>query len=127
MQLCDVRDYIRSIFPEAEHFQIGRIDGNAEKCIGIYSGEQPEAKPCFGKKTYDTLAVSVLVYWAANAKETDAAAKLLYDRLEAADFPEIGGHTVPLIALKHAAPQDCTRPGSPVYERVIEAEIYYNL
>ena len=127
MQLCDIRDYIRSIFPEAAHFQIGRIDSNSEKCIGIYDGAQKEAKPCFGPKTYDIIPVSILIHWTANARETDATARQLYDRLKAADFPTIGGHIVPLIALKHTAPLDCTRPESPVYERVIEAEIFYNL
>lgn len=127
MQLSDIRDYIREIFPEAAHFQIGRIDGNSEKSIGIYSGEPHEAKPCYGPKTYDTISVSILVYWTENARETDAAAALLYERLNAAHFPTIGGHTVPLIALKHTTPQDCTRPESPVYERVIEAVFFYNL
>lgn len=127
MQLSEIRDYLRTIFPEADHFYIGRIDASKEKCIGVYEGAPLPAVRTFGPKTYDTVPVSILVYWTDNARETASAAKLLYDRLLAADFPTVGGHTVPLIALKHTAPQDCTRPNSPVYEQVIEAVFYYNL
>ena len=127
MNLSDIRDYLRGIFPETKRFFIGRVDTAQEKCIGIYDGEPLPAVYALGPKTYDTLSVSILVYWTDNARETEAAARALYDRLRAADFPEIGGHSVPLISLKHDAPQDCTRPDSPVYEQVIEAVFHYNL
>lgn len=127
MQLSDIRDYLRELFPEAEHFYIGRIDSGQEKCIGVYDGEPLPAVRPLGPKTYDTLSVSILVYWTENARETAAAARTLYDRLLDASGTFIGGHAVPLISLKHAAPVDCTRPDSPVYEQVIEAVFYYNL
>lgn len=126
MQLSDIRDYLRKLFPEAEHCYIGRIDSSQAKCIGVYDGSIRPAVRCLGLQTCEELAVSILVHWTDNARETDEAAQRLYDCLKAADFPEIGGHTVPLIRLLHTAPQDCTRPESPVYERVIEAVLIYN-
>lgn len=127
MQLSDVRDWLRTVFPEAEHFYIGRIDGNHEKCIGVYDGDPIPPVRCIGPQTYDTLSVSILVYWTDNARDTNAAARLLYDRLRTANFPTIGGTAVPLISLTNAAPVDCTRPDAPVYEQLIQAVIYYNL
>lgn len=127
MELCDVREYVKRILPEAEHFYIGRMDASQEKCIGIYDGKPIPKRPCIGIKTYDELSVSILVHWTGNARETGTMARLLYDRLEAADFPEIGGHIVPLISLQTTAPMDCTRPESPVFEQIIEAVLIYNL
>lgn len=127
MQLCDVRDWLRTQFTEAAHWYIGRIDGSKERCIGVYDGEALPATRCIGPKTCEELPVSVLVHWNDNARETDDAAARLYALLAAADRPLIGGHEVPLIRMLHATPIDCTRPDSPVYERVIDVVIIWNL
>ena len=126
MQLSDVRDWLRTVFPEAARAYVGRIDAAQERCIGIYDGQARPAVRALGPQSYDVLPVSILVYWTADARETQAAAQTLYDRLRAVRRPVIGGHEVPLIALTSTAPVDCTRPESPVYEQVIEAVIYYN-
>jgi hypothetical protein len=127
MQLSDVRNWLRALFPEAAHLYTGRIDGRQERCIGVYDGNPLPASACLGPVTCAELSVSVLLHWTDNASETEEAAALLYQRISEADRPEIGGREVPLIRLLHDAPVDCTRPDSPAYERVIDMIIIYNL
>ena len=127
MQLRDVRNWLQALFPEAAHLYTGRIDSRQECCIGVYDGDPLPASACIGPVTCAELPVSVLLHWTEDARETEEAAAQLYQRISAADRPEIGGHEVPLIRLLHDAPVDCTRPDSPVYERVIDMIIIYNL
>ena len=74
MQLADVRDWLRGLFPEAARAYVGRIDAAQERCIGVYDGQARPAVRALGPQSYDVLPVSVLVYWTADARETQAAA-----------------------------------------------------
>ena len=127
MQLSDVRDWLKEIFPEAEHFYIGRIDSSQEKCIGIYDGNPIPDSPCISFRTFREIPVSILIHWTENAKVSQASALELYSRLQSADFPEIGGHKIPLISLLNSSPVDCTPPESLIYEYVIHINIFYNI
>ena len=104
MQLSDIRDWLKTIFPEAEYFYIGRIDSSQEKCIGVYDGSPVPSAPCISFRTCREIPVSVLIHWNENARETEAAALNLYQHLQDADFPRIGGHTVPLIVMRAVRP-----------------------
>lgn len=127
MQLSDIRDWLKAVFREAEYYYIGRLDSSHEKAIGIYDGELRPDIRCLGPKTYQEKAVSILVHWNQNARETEDAAMRLYSLLRDTHCPVIGGYMVPFISLRHTAPQDCTENGSGTYDRVIEAVFYYNL
>ncbi len=126
MFLKDIRDWLKGVFPQAEHFYIGKLDVSEEKAIGVYQGDPRKARRCVGPTTYAERSVSILVHWTNNARETEGAAQQLYDLLKTADRPVIGGHTVPFIALEDNEPQDCTGGGS-IYESVINAVFYVNL
>ena len=127
MQLSDVRDWLKEIFPEAEHFYIGRIDSSQEKCIGIYDGNPLPDSPCISFRTFCEIPVSILIHWTENAKASQEAALKLYHCLQNIHFPEIGGHAVPLIVLLNSSPVDCTPPESLIYEYVIHINIFYNI
>ena len=127
MQLSDVRDWLKEIFPEAEHFYIGRIDSSQEKCIGVYDGNPLPETPCISFRTYQEIPVSILLHWTENAKFSQKAALDLYKRLQNIHFPEIGGYKIPLISLLNSSPVDCTPPESLIYEFVININIFYNI
>lgn len=127
MNLSDIREYLKKIFPEAEHFYIGRIDASQEKCIGIYNGQTRPAIRCIGLQTYQEMSVSILIHWTENARETQSSALALYQRLYHADCPEINGYHIPVIHLQSNAPVDCTPPESLIYEYVIDLNLIYNL
>lgn len=129
MTLSDVRDWLKTLAP-AEHYYIGKLDRKADKSLGVYSRAQtgaPAETALGGLASTKTAVkrVSLLLHWNNNAKETEAAAQELFDRLRAAENIRIGGCLVDYLRLMVPEPVDVGTDENGVYERVIWMDVYY--
>lgn len=129
MTLADIRDWLKTIRVGAEHYYAGKIDAGKEKVIGVY--ERPEYGPAEvalgGLETTKTLhrRLSILVHWNRNAKETESAARYLYNNLLCAENVTIGGIHIDVLALGVPYPVDVGTDDSGIFERVIWIDLYY--
>lgn len=123
---ADVRDYLRSL-AIAEHCYIGKLDNKPDKAFGVYSlrNGEPPVRAVGTVPTYDVIGVSVLIHWNENARETELAARQMYQLLYSVKNVSINQHTVYLIELLTPEPEDVGTDEKGVYERVIELKIYY--
>ncbi len=123
---ADVRDFIKGM-NLAEHYYIGKLDNKPDKSFGFYTLKrgEPPVRAVGTTPTYDVIGISVLIHWNDNAKETELAARQLYQQLYQIKNIEISSHTVYLIELSVPEPVDVGTDEKGVYERVIELKIYY--
>lgn len=129
MTLAEIRDWLRTM-DAAEHYSVGRLDNGKEKSLAVYDrpryGQPVTALGGPERSSYDVKGVSLLLHWNRNARETEAAAQALWDRLLRAahiDTPD-GGH-IQFIRPESPAPVGVGTDESGVYEYVIEMNIYY--
>lgn len=68
MMLEQLKNYIKANTDVGEGIQLGGIDGNTEKCIGVYPGKPPAAqRVCLGgaeQTRAGEFYAAVLVHWA---------------------------------------------------------------
>ena len=129
MLLTEVKDWLKEVFPVAEHFYCGKLDNKKEKSIGVYQ-RRPSGNyniPLGGKenKSYEEKDVSVLVHWTKYSGETEEAAFSLFEQIRDAMDIVIGGHRVFFIRLEVPEPIDVGTDDNGVYERVIWLKIFY--
>lgn len=129
MTLSDVRDWLKTLAP-AGHYYIGKLDRKEDKSLGVYSRASTGTPPTTalgGLASTKTAVkrVSLLLHWNNNAKETEAAAQELFDRLRAAENIRIGGHRADYLRLLVPEPVDVGTDETGVYERVIWMDVYY--
>lgn len=123
---ADVRDYLKSLSP-ARHFYCGKLDNKPDESVGVYSLRHtaPPVRMVGTAPTFEVIGVSVLLHWNQNARETELAARRLYQALYTAKNVTISEHTVYMIELLVPEPVDVGTDEKGVYERVIEMNIYY--
>lgn len=129
MTLSDVRDWLKTL-DCAEHYYIGKLDRKQDKSLGVYSRAQTGAPPGIalgGLEATKTAVkqVSLLLHWNNNAKETEAAAQALFDRLRAAENIQTGGCRVDYLRLLVPESVDVGTDENGVYERMIWMDLYY--
>lgn len=128
LSLADIRDWIKSL-GAAEHYYIGKLDNKMEKSIGVYqrqeNGPPVTAIGGLGCTKYDIKKISVLVHWSKNARETEAAASALFEKLRHFTSVEIGQTHITYLMLLIPEPQDVGTDDNGVYERVIWFDLYY--
>lgn len=128
LKLADIRDWIE-LLGVGEHFYMGKLDNKKEKSVGVYQRRQsgPPHIAIGGLKNtkYDVKPVSVMLHWTDNAKDTEAASFLLFDKLLNVTNVEIGGTHINYIRLMVPEPQDVGSDHAGVYERVIWLDLYY--
>lgn len=126
--LANVRDWLKG-FAGAEHYYIGKLDAKQEKSVGVYvrsrSGPPRTALGGLPQTGYDEKAVSVLIHWNSNARETEAAAAALFEHLRALGQTTIAGVNVYQVALDVPEPQDVGTDDNGIYERVIWFTLRY--
>ena len=157
MQLSNVRDWLKTL-DVAENYYIGRLDNKKERSLGVYarrgSGRPVMALGGLTNSGYGILRVSLLLHWNRNARETEEAARALWDAVccvtdidisapgtvSAAPSADTEGASDPNAEAEEAAPVAAhiqyVQPNVPepvavgtddggVYEYVIELNIYY--
>ena len=129
MTLAELRDWLKTL-AVAEHYSIGRIDGNAEKALGVFD-RRGRGRPVLaigGRDctSYGVKPVSLLLHWNKNARETEEAAHTLWTAIEEARHVDLpGGGHIQCVRMTVPAPVSVGTDKSGVYEYVIEGEIYY--
>lgn len=126
--LADVRDWIRTL-GVGLHFYIGKIDNKQEQSIGVYE-RQAYGPPVIAVGGLDDtkteiMQISLLIHWNKDAKETDAYARSLYNKLLCASQVQIAGVPINYIYLGTPKPVDVGSDAAGVYERVIWLDLYY--
>ena len=82
-----VKDWIKERLPEGTGISVGRIDGNADKYVGVY--DKPVRGPqhvCIGgppMTRYQEKRVSILIHWTKNPVDAEAAAGALWQQMYA--------------------------------------------
>ena len=127
--LAELRDWLKTL-DAAEHYSIGRIDGSEEKALGVYDrrGRGRPVMAIGGRacSSYGVKPVSLLLHWNRNARETEDAARALWETLEEArhvDLPD-GGH-IQCVRMTVPGPVSVGTDKGGVYEYVVECDIYY--
>lgn len=129
MTLGEIRDWLRTIAP-AEHYYTGRLDNKEEKSLGVY-GRRSRGAPAvalggMGLTSYGVRAVSLLLHWNRNARETEAAASALWEALLCqAHVTLAGGGHIQCVRLTTPEPIPVGTDKGGIYEYVIEMDVYY--
>jgi len=71
------------------------------------------------------MCVSLLLHWNNNAKETEQAARKLFETLYSIKNVKINEHTIYIIELLTPEPIDVGTDDKGIYEQVIEVKFYY--
>jgi hypothetical protein len=129
MTLSEIRDWLKDIGIADNHY-IGRLDNKKERSIGVYGrsrkGQPPVALGGMGLTSYGVRAVSLLLHWNTNARETEAAARALWDALLCAAHVDLpGGGHIQCVRMNVPEPVAVGTDRGGVYEYVIEMDVYY--
>lgn len=129
LSLADVRDYLKTLNNTVpENYFIGKLDNKKEKSIGVYQLKTDTPNICLGgleNTPYDKKSISILIHWNNNFKETEIASWELYEKLQDIQNIRINDINIYFINLLVNEPVDVGTDDNGVYERVIQAEIYY--
>ena len=129
MTLSEIRDWLRTL-DAAENYYTGRLDNKREKSLGVY-GRSRKGAPVvalggMGLSSYGIRAVSLLLHWNRNARETEAAARALWDELLCAAHVDLpGGGHIQCVRMNVPEPVAVGTDQDGVYEYVIEMDVYY--
>lgn len=123
--LVEFKDFIKT-FEVGEHFSIGIIDGALDKSIGIY-GQAPSYRiEAIGKESkYSMTYMRILVHWNKNLRETETAARSLFESLRYQSDFDMGEIHVNYIDLLTEEPIFVGTDENGVYEYVISMRIFY--
>ena len=128
MMLEDVRDYVESL-ELSEHTYMGKMDSKKEKSIGVYHSkrEKPYRMAIGGPslQSYGVKSVSFLVHWNKSPRDTEKAAKTLFEALRDTENVTINNRTIKFIQLLYDEPINVGTDDDGVYEMVIDAAVIY--
>lgn len=124
--LSEFKDYLKT-FNIGEHFSIGKIDSTKDKSIGVYGDVNSQRIEAIGKdSSYDKANMRILVHWNKNLKETEQAARSLYETLRYQNNFIIGTDTyIQYIDLLQGEPTFVGTDENGVYEYVITLSLIY--
>jgi len=130
LTLLDIANHIGTMgIVDRSHVYCGKMQGNTEKCIGVYnlSGSREKRETIGGDKnsSYRVKTVSLLVHWNKDSEQTEIIAERLYQAVGHVRDTDIGGKRVLFVRLLTDNPVDVGTDDDGIYEMVIEAEFYY--
>lgn len=124
ISLAGVKDWVKSL-GIGDNFSVGRINTNLDKSLGIYSRDNRASVliPVGGlqNKSYDIKAVSILIHWNDNARESEENTLALFEKILSARNVVIDGKEVKFIRIV-SDPVDVTDPKEGVFEYVIQCD-----
>lgn len=123
--LVEFKDFIKT-FEVGEHFSIGIIDGALDKSIGIYGNSPSYRIEAIGKESkYSMTYMRILIHWNKNLRETETAARSLFESLRYQRDFDMGDIHVNYIDLLSEEPIPVGTDENGVYEYVISLRIFY--
>ena len=134
--LAEFRDYLKTL-DLAENYYIGKIENAKLKTIGLYGQQSQRRVEAIGKQSsYDIAGVRILVHWNKNARESETAARNIFESIRYitdADMPvpqALAGEDVSVVHVDYldlleAEPTFIGTDDNGVYEYHISARIYY--
>lgn len=123
--LVEFKDFVKTL-GIGEHFSIGKIDGSKDKSIGIYGGAGSQRVEAIGRQsTYDTANVRILIHWNKNLRETEQAARSLFEALRYRQDFDMDTIHVYYFDLTTGEPVFVGTDDNGVYEYVITLTILY--
>ena len=130
LMLEQVRDWIISIDPSlADCIAVGGIDGNKDKCVGVYDNPRTSGKMriCVGGMActrYQEKQVILLIHWTNRATEAENKAAQLYKKLCGLSHFQMGALSVVSVDPGYG-PVSAGRDFHGVFEYVININIIY--
>lgn len=133
MELADVLQWLKGLDAFGGDAEVGwtiaKLDASRQKRVGVWqradysgSGTALGGAACTATRVK---RVQVLVHWNRNARETELAAKALYDAAAAAARPQIGAARASYVQMQMPEPADVGADEGGVFERVIWLDIHY--
>ena len=124
--LATFRDYLKTL-NLADNYYIGKIDNTKLKTIGIYSQPGMRRIEALGKaSSYDVAGIRILVHWNKNARETEEAARNIFESIRYITDADISEEVhVNYLDLIEPEPNFIGTDDNGVYEYHISARIYY--
>lgn len=123
--LAEFKDYIKS-FGIGDYFSIGKIDNSKDKSIGVYGDTNDFRIEAINKfSSYDKANMRILVHWNKNLRETEDAARTLYNNLRYQTDFDMSTIHVYYVDLLQGEPIFVGTDANGVYEYVITLSLYY--
>ena len=127
--LADIRDWLKTLNNKADNYYIGKLDNKNDKSIGVYQGKNTiSPRITLGGRensSYEVKAITILIHWNLNARETEEFSYKLYQELLRQNSVVINNHRIKMIKLITNESIDIGTDEKNVYERVIDLEFYY--
>jgi hypothetical protein len=127
--LADIRDWLKTLNNKADNYYIGKLDNKNDKSIGVYQGKNTiSPRITLGGRensSYEVKAITILIHWNLNARETEEFSYKLYQELLKQNSVVINNHRIKMIKLITNESIDIGTDEKNVYERVIDLEFYY--
>lgn len=122
IELCDFLETLNL----AENYYIGKIDNSKLKTVGIYPLAAMRRVEAVGKESsYDVAGFRLLVHWNKNARQTEDAARNVFEKLRYINSLDMGNIHVDYIDLTDGEPVFLGTDENGVYEYHIAGNIYY--
>ena len=123
--LAQFRDYLKTL-NVARYYYIGKIENSKEYALGVYSNPHLRRVEAIGKvSTYDVAGFRLLLHWNRNEKETEIAARELYQKIRYITETEMDDVYVYYIDIDDGEPVFVGTDDNGVYEYHISGTIYY--
>ena len=128
MTLDEIRDWLKTL-KAAENYYIGRLENKKEYSIGVYEGEAA-GRPVIAiggrqNSSYDVRTVSLLLHWNRIKKESEIAARELWNKLSEVNDEDAGENHIQYLQMTVPEPVGVGTDGSGVYEYAINFKLYY--
>ena len=101
--LADIRDWLKTLNNKADNYYIGKLDNKNDKSIGVYQGKNTiSPRITLGGRensSYEVKAITILIHWNLNARETEEFSYKLYQELLKQNSVVINNHRIKMIKL----------------------------
>ena len=123
--LAKFRDYLKTL-DVASNYYLGKMVNETEKSLGVYSHQGHRRIEAVGKQSsYDIAGFVLLLHWNKNARESEDAARDLYEKIRYITDRDMNGLHVQYLDLLESEPSFVGTDNNGVYEFTIAGRIYY--
>ena len=123
--IAEFKDYLK-LLGVADNYYIGKIENSKERTLGVYADSRTRRVEAIGKDgSYGTFGVRLLLHWNKNARETEASARSLFERIRYIHDADMADVHVQYIDWDYDEPISIGTDENGVYEYVITGTIYY--